>query len=173
MRIKIHSILATSLFMMLAVSTATAQEQPQTGGHQMTGMGQEEMNKRGDKVMGFDHTKTTHHFGLLQGGGTIEVAANQAEDTASRDEIRKHLSHIAMMFAEGNFKAPILIHAQNPPGVDVMQRLKKEIEYKFEKTESGGRVRISTSNPEALNAIHEFLRFQIKEHNTGDSLEVG
>ena len=37
----------------------------------------------------------------------------------------------------------------------------------------GARVRMSTRNPEALNAIYEFLRFQIKEHKTGDSLEVG
>ena len=51
----------------------------------------EEMNKRGDHVMGFDHTKTTHHFRLLPDGGTIEVAANTVEDTESRDQIRMHL----------------------------------------------------------------------------------
>ena len=52
-----------------------------------------------------------------------------------------------------------------------MLRLKNDIEYKFEKTKLGARVRISTKNPEALQAIHDFLRFQIKEHKTGDSLE--
>lgn len=176
MNTRIHSLVAMLVLAAAAIfslSIAVAQQQPKTGEHDMAGMKQDEMNKRGDKVMGFDHTKTTHHFGLLRNGGTIEVVANQAADTASRDEIRKHLTHIAMMFAEGNFKAPILIHDQNPPGVAVMQRLKGEIEYKFEESELGGRVRISTSNPEALNAIHDFLRFQIKEHKTGDPLEVG
>ena len=38
--------------------------------------------------------------------------------------------------------------------------------------ERGGRVRLRTSNPEALAAIHEFLRFQIEEHRTGDPVEV-
>jgi hypothetical protein len=38
---------------------------------------------------------------------------------------------------------------------------------------SGGRVRISTNNPTALQGIYDFLRFQIKEHKTGDSLDVG
>jgi len=33
-------------------------------------------------------------------------------------------------------------------------------------------VRISTKNPTALKAIHDFLRFQIKEHKTGDSLDI-
>ena len=150
-----------------------AQDQQGTTTHNMQGMGQDEMNKRGDKVMGFDHTKTTHHFLLARDGGTIAVEANEIDDTASRDNIRKHLSHIAMMFAEGNFKAPMLIHDQNPPGVPVMQKLKSEIKYEFEKTDRGGRVRISTENPEAIHSIHEFLRFQIKEHKTGDSLEIG
>ena len=144
------------------VSIAHSQDQPNK--HSMHPTNQDEMNKRGDKVMGFDHTRTTHHFVLTKNGGTIEVSANSAEDLESRDQIRKHLSHIAMMFSDGNFKAPILIHDQNPPGVAVMPRLKSDIEYSFEKTDSGGRVRISTQNDEALRAIHDFLRFQIKEH---------
>ena len=158
-------------FALVLVSVTFSQEQ--SNKHSMHPSSQDEMNKRGDKVMGFDHTRTTHHFVLTRTGGSIEVSANSAEDSESREQIRKHLSHIAMMFAEGNFKAPILIHDQNPPGVPVMQRLKSDIEYSFEETESGGRVRISTRNDEALQAIHDFLRFQIKEHKTGDSLEVG
>jgi hypothetical protein len=62
----------------------------------------------------------------------------------------------------------MLIHAQTPPGVPVLQKLKAEIKYQFEKSETGGRVRFSTDNAQALAAIHEFLRFQIKDHRTGD-----
>ena len=156
------------LFLLITIAAALvsiAYSQDQSNKHSMHPTNQDEMNKRGDKVMGFDHTRTTHHFDLTKNGGTIEVSANSSDDFESRDQIRKHLSHIAMMFSEGNFKAPILIHDQNPPGVEVMQRLKSDIEYSFEKTDSGGRVRISTNNDEALPAIHDFLRFQIKEHN--------
>jgi len=159
-------------FILMSLSLAQAQGQSKTDTHKMIGSSHEEMNKRGDKVMAFEHSKTTHHFILSRDGGAIEVNANAAKDTASRDDIRSHLSHIAMMFAEGNFKAPMLIHDQEPPGVPVMQLLKNEIKYNFEKTEGGARVRISTENPEALLAIHEFLRFQIREHKTGDALEV-
>jgi hypothetical protein len=38
--------------------------------------------------------------------------------------------------------------------------------------ERGGRIRIETDSPEALAAIHDFLRFQIKDHETGDPLTV-
>ena len=132
----------------------------------------EGVNERGDRVMGFDHQKTTHHFLLHPDGGAIEVTANSAEDAESRDQIRKHLGHIARMFSEGNFKAPMLVHAQTPPGVSVMQRLKAEIGYEYGETERGARVSVKTSNAEALAAVHDFLRFQIKDHETGDTTEV-
>ena len=132
----------------------------------------EGVTKRGDRVMGFDHAKTTHHFLLHVDGGTIEVTANDVTDTESRDQIRKHLGHIAKMFADGNFKAPMLIHDRTPPGVPVMRKLKSEIRYDYEDAERGARVRIRTTNAEALAAVHEFLRFQIKDHKTGDSTEV-
>ena len=134
--------------------------------------GMEGMNARGDKVMGFDHLKTTHHFCLFTYGGAIEIEAKDAKDAVTRHQIRRHLSRIAKMFSDGDFNSPMLIHGQTPSGVPTMQRLKGEIKYKFEETERGGRVRISTSNPEGLASIHEFLRFQIKEHQTGDITEV-
>jgi len=131
-----------------------------------------DVNQRGDQAMGFSHEKTTHHFQLKADGGAIEVEANSAEDTASRDQIRAHLKHIAKKFAAGDFTAPMFIHAQTPPGVPAMQRLKSEIKYQFQESERGGRVRITTGNAEALKGIHEFLRFQIEDHQTGDPKEV-
>ena len=131
-----------------------------------------EMDQRGDQAMGFSQSKTAHHFLLHRDGGAIEVAASDPADQASRDQIRQHLAHIAHAFAEGNFDIPMFIHAQTPPGVAVMKRLRAEIKYEFEETERGARVLIRTSNPEALAAIHEFLRFQIEEHRTGDTKAV-
>jgi mono/diheme cytochrome c family protein len=130
------------------------------------------VNERGDKVMGFDHDKTAHHFRLKTDGGLIEVEAKDASDTTSRDQIRSHLRHIARKFASGDFTAPMLIHAKTPPGVPVMKQLRSTIRYQFEETERGGRVRVITSNTKALAAVHEFLRFQISDHRTGDSEEV-
>jgi hypothetical protein len=132
----------------------------------------EHMNERGDKVMGFDHLKTTHHFLLRSDGGVIQVEANEGTDTESRDQIRGHLRHISKMFGEGNFTAPMLVHETNPPGTAVMKQLQDKISYEFEETEKGARILISTRDAEALNAIHDFLRFQIKEHVTGDPLTL-
>jgi len=76
------------------------------------------------------------------------------------------------MFAAGNFNVPMLIHATTPPGVPTMKDLRDQIRYVFQEMDSGARIRISTTNPQALAAIHSFLRFQIEEHETGDTTEV-
>jgi hypothetical protein len=132
-----------------------------------------EMNKRGDKAMGFSQEKTTHHFLLFADGGAIEVRANDSKDGDSINQIRMHLSHITVMFAEGNFSIPMLVHDELPPGAKVMGQMKSAIAYKFEEVDNGGRVRLISQNQQALTAIYEFLRYQIKEHQTGDSLEIG
>ncbi len=128
-----------------------------------------EMLSRGDQMMGFSAAKTTHHFRLFQDGGAIEVAANDPNDSQSRDQIRMHLSHIASMFSDGNFKAPMFIHDTTPPGASTMTKLRAEIRYAYEEMPAGARVRIQTQSPQALDAVHAFLLFQIIEHHTGDS----
>jgi hypothetical protein len=133
---------------------------------------QADVEKHGDEAMGFPHDKTTHHFRLYADGGAIEVTANDAKDTASTQTIRFHLAHIATMFSAGDFSIPMFVHDQGPPGVDVMKKQSNEISYGFEELPSGGRVRITTSSEDTLNAVHDFLRFQIKDHHTGDSAEI-
>lgn len=164
-----HVVLMLTLTPLLYLPVSGQQQKPDSGmsQHQM-----DEVNKRGDKHMGFDHLKTTHHFLLENDGGSIQVEANDLKDTESRDQIRRHLRHIAMMFSEGNFEVPMLIHEKTPPGTDAMKQLKGAIDYQFKETERGASIKISTGNAQAIKAIHEFLKFQIVEHKTGDPLEV-
>ncbi len=131
------------------------------------------MNERGNQGMGFSQAKTTHHFRLAPDGGAIEVSSNNVRDNVSRNQIRMHLGHIAKMFQQGNFEIPMFVHAKLPDAAATMQKEKGNIRYIYEETEGGGRVRIRTNNPTALKAVHEFLRFQITEHRTGDPVEVG
>ncbi|MBZ5719380.1 MAG: hypothetical protein LAO03_03265 [Acidobacteriia bacterium] len=128
--------------------------------------------QRADEGMGFSQAKTTHHFRLTGDGGVIAVEANDAKDSESRDQIRMHLTHIAKAFSTGDFDIPMFVHDQVPPGVPVMKSLKDAIHYRFEETDLGGRVVISSADQQARAAIHEFLAFQIREHKTGDSLDV-
>jgi hypothetical protein len=130
------------------------------------------VNERGDHVMGFDHEKTTHHFRLTKTGGIIEVSANDPKDTDSRDAIQQHMGHIAKMFSEGDFNAPMLIHAQTPPGVPEMKANLKAITWKPANTKTGANIVITSKDPAAIKAIHQFLIFQIQDHQTGDPTTV-
>jgi hypothetical protein len=131
------------------------------------------LDSRGAMVMGFDQEKTTHHFLLYRDGGAIDVSANEDSDVKSRDAIRSHLPHIAQMFGEGNFAAPMLVHASDVPGTAELAKRKDRVQYKYVETRRGGRVDIVTTDETALRALHEFLRFQIRDHETGDTTEVG
>jgi hypothetical protein len=64
------------------------------------------------------------------------------------------------------------VHAEEPPGVPVMKKLKSNITYRYESIDRGGRVLIQTKDSDALEAIHEYLQYQIREHKTGDSMQV-
>jgi hypothetical protein len=53
-----------------------------------------------------------------------------------------------------------------------MQERTNALTFRFEETDAGARVRITTSDVKARNAVHEFLRYQIREHATGDPLTI-
>jgi hypothetical protein len=160
MRLSISSCIV-NLLVAIAVSPAAAQD------HHAS------MNKRGEAVMGFDQQRTAHHFLLFADGGAIDVSVRDGSDTENRDAIRSHLPHIARMFGDGNFEAPMLVHdSENVPGTGTMAARKTRIRYTYVETASGGRVDITTTDPEALAAVHAFLRFQIADHKTGDPTTI-
>ncbi len=167
-----YSGLLLVLILPVVLTARTQQPPDQHHNHQQDKQRVDGVNERGDHAMGFSHEKTTHHFHLTTDGGAIEVIANDPSDAASQEQIRTHLSHIAKLFKAGDFSTPMLIHGEAPPGVPTMTRLKADISYTLETIEFGARVRIATANAEALEAIHEFLCYQIKDHQTGDSLET-
>jgi hypothetical protein len=151
------------MVVLLLASAATAQSQADQH-HDM-------VMKHGEQGMGFSQTATVHHFLADEKGGAIQVEAKDAKDTQSRDEIRMHLGHIAKAFADGDFDIPMFVHdTKTVPGVADMQRLKAAIRYRYVDTKLGGKVEIASDNPEAIAAVHKFLRFQIEEHRTGDPL---
>jgi len=161
-------VLTSVLSLSLAASAQTAmRDQQETSDPHAAGV-----DMRGDHAMGFSHEATSHHFTLLSDGGIIEVDTKTDHDDATRDQIRTHLTHIAAMFSANNFDVPMFIHDTVPPGVPTMKEKHDAITYTFQPTDRGGQVRITTHDPGALNAVHEFLNFQIVDHRTGDPTAV-
>jgi hypothetical protein len=132
----------------------------------------DELKGRGAVAMGFDQDTTEHHFLLQRAGGAIVVTSKDAGDAASVSQIRAHLREIADSFGRGLFDRPVATHGEEPPGAAAMSALWARITYRYDERHGGGRVVIETTDAGALEAIHEFLRYQIIEHRTGDPLNL-
>jgi hypothetical protein len=130
------------------------------------------LKKRGTEAMGFDQDVTTHHFTLAPSGGSIEVTVKNEKNEAVIAAVRSHLRSIAADFARGAFDKPFQTHGELPAGAAEMQINTESIAYRYEDLPQGGVVRIVTTNNRALNAVHEFLRYQITQHQTGDPTEL-
>jgi len=158
----------------LGAQASTSQEQscPMHASHTGSEAHHAIVENHGDHAMGFPHDKTTHHFLLTENGGSIEVTANDPKDSVNIDAIRMHLAHIAKAFGNGDYSGPMLVHDVIPPGATTMRLLKDRIHFEYQVVESGGNVRIATDDPVAQAAIHDFLRFQITDHETGDPLDL-
>jgi TusA-related sulfurtransferase len=49
-----------------------------------------------------------------------------------------------------------------------MTRLKDQLHRELRETPRGEKINVTADNKAALDAVHEFLRFQIEDHQTGD-----
>lgn len=124
------------------------------------------LQDRGKGTMGVDQDASRHRFQDLPRGGRIELQM-RALDSSGVATIRAHLQQTARDFTAGIFTAPDSTHAMVVPGTEVMARKHALIRYRYRPLPQGGEVRITTGDPEALQAIHEFLAFQREDHRAG------
>ncbi len=123
------------------------------------------MNQRHGEVVGEDPMALAHQFVSQPDGGDI-VLERQVHDDMGISQIRTHLLLIARSFGRGDFALPGFIHDKPIPGTAVMAERADKISYTVEDLPHGGVVHIQTSDPQALQAIHSFIAFQMAEHRT-------
>jgi hypothetical protein len=121
------------------------------------------LQERGAAAMGVDQYTSSHVFEDLPDGGRIVLQRDSA-DAAGTEAIRAHMRDIAGLFAKGDFSIPGMVHAQEVPGTKVMAERKASITYVADTLPRGGQVRITTTDPAAVAAVHEFLAFQRMDH---------
>ena len=86
-------------------------------------------------------------------GGMIEIQTTHPDDKQTRDAVRQLLQE----------------EARNGIAVDspAVRQHTKEIQYRYENTPHGGRIRITAKSPEALVAVQDFLRSQMSNSAHG------
>jgi hypothetical protein len=121
---------------------------------------------RGQMAMGVDQYASVHHFDDLANGGRIALQM-KADDSLSTAQIRTHLKLIQHAFEAGDFSTPEFVHMREMPGTAVMTQHRSHIKYTYADLPRGGEIRISTSDPDALEAIREFMAAQRGDHDAG------
>jgi hypothetical protein len=121
------------------------------------------LQHRGQAAMGVDQYTSAHQFEPRGDGGRIVLQRDPA-DSAGTATIRAHLREIAVHFAAGDFAVPMFVHSQEVPGTRTMAARRSGIRYAFAERPGGGEVRITTRDPAAVAAVHEFLAFQRGDH---------
>jgi hypothetical protein len=122
------------------------------------------VQERGRAAMGVDQYTSAHVFEDLPDGGRV-VLDREVDDSAGVATIRAHMRDIAAAFARGDFATPGFVHARAAvPGTAVMAAKRDAITYTAADRPRGGELRIASSDPAAVRAIHEFLAFQRTDH---------
>jgi hypothetical protein len=124
------------------------------------------MQERGKMAMGVDQYTSAHRFEPLPDGGRIELQM-ESDDSAAVAQVRRHMREIALAFSGGDFSTPMMVHAGDVPGTKVMAARRALITYTARDLPRGGEVRLTTHDPDALAAVHEFLAFQRDAHHAG------
>ncbi len=129
------------------------------------------LQQRGQTAMGVNQYTSQHVFEPLPDGGRIVLQRKESDSTGT-ETIRAHMRTIAAAFSNGDFALPGFVHATSEvPGTAVMKKLHAEITYSPRDLPRGGEVLISTKNPQAVAAVHEFLAFQRMDHRAGMHME--
>ena len=122
------------------------------------------MQKRGKMAMGVDQATSTHTFDALPNGGRIELV-RELDDSLGIAQIRAHLRLIQHAFQAGDFSTPQFVHMQAMPGTAEMARKRDVIVYSYHDLPGGGEVVMTTTDVDALAAIHAFMGAQRTEHH--------
>jgi hypothetical protein len=125
---------------------------------------QDEVARKGARVMPFDLARTTHHFDDTATGGMEAVTANDASDTKQVGLIRSHLAHEATRFARGDFSDPATIHGSDMPGLTTLAAAGDKLHVRYEALPAGARLSYWSEDAAVIGAIHAWFAEQRSDH---------
>jgi hypothetical protein len=131
----------------------------------MDGMSrQDDVARKGARVVPFDLACTAHHFDDTATGGVEAVAENDASDTRQIGLIRSHLAHEATRFGRGDFSDPATIHGRDMPGLAALAAAGDKLRVSYETLPAGARLSYSSGDAAVIDAINAWFAAQRSDH---------
>ena len=123
----------------------------------------------------YDRHRVVHHFYLYPDGGMMTLTVSDPSDAETRKAVRAFVQRVSQLMVMGDLARLREQFGDAVPGLDRIaeaRRRKATITVHSSTPGEGSQIVFSAMDPEALQGLHEFLRFQITDLNTGDSPEV-
>jgi len=125
---------------------------------------QEEVARKGAKVMPFDLEQTTHVFQKLDDGGLQKVVAKDPSNKKQIALIQSHLKEESEKFRIGDFSDPAKIHGEDMPGLAQLKAGAAKIDVRYSALPDGAQIRYQAKDPKLVTAIHQWFSAQLSDH---------
>ena len=123
----------------------------------------------------YDRHRVVHHVYLYPDGGMMTLTVSDPSDAETRKAVRAFVQRVSQLMVMGDLTRLREQFGDAVPGLDRIaeaRRRKATITVRSSTPDEGSQIVFSTMDPVVLQALHEFLRFQITDLNTGDSPEL-
>lgn len=125
---------------------------------------QEEVARRGAKVMPFDLEQTTHVFQKLDDGGLQKVVVKDPSNKKQIALIQSHLKKESENFRRGDFSDPAKIHGEDMPGLAQLKAGAAKIDIRYTALLDGAQIRYTTKDSTLVAALHQWFDAQLSDH---------
>jgi hypothetical protein len=125
---------------------------------------QEEVAKRGAKVMPFDLEQTTHMFQKLDDGGLQKVVVKDPSNKKQIALIQAHLKEESEKFRKGDFSDPAKIHGEDMPGLAQLKAGAAKVDIRYSALPDGAQIRYTAKDPKLVTALHQWFSAQLSDH---------
>jgi len=115
-----------------------------------------------------DESKIERHYWLLKNGGAIEFICKAPCDSSTQASIQGYLDSLGKAFEKGSFDAEFVSGSNAPETLATLRKLREEVTFQSASSEVGYSLRMLTVNPQAREAIYDFIRYEITNRKTGD-----
>ncbi|MBL1263356.1 aspartate carbamoyltransferase [Candidatus Methylomicrobium oryzae] len=124
----------------------------------------EDVEQRRQELVPYNPAQALETFSKTVHGGVLHVVT-KSDNPEQVKLIQGHLKEMAEEFRKGDFSSTMRMHGPEMPG---LQQLKTaptdDIRYEYKPLTNGAQIHFSTEYPQYVQALHEWLDAQAKDH---------
>jgi hypothetical protein len=124
----------------------------------------ENVEQRREELVPYNAEQALETFSKTVHGGVLHVI-NQSDSAEQVKLIQDHLQQMAKEFSKGDFSSTMRMHGADMPGLQQLKTAKpNDIRYEYKALPNGAQIHFSTEYPQFVQALHEWLDAQAKDH---------